>query len=209
MRLVLIGCLLGFTLSACSPHSADQLTGSGTQSSVDLIKAGEGKACSQADVRDALLSEIKPKDSNAGRHDLGNFQAGQNLITYNVDTIAVGGVDKSISSISCDANVVIHYKDHEDKTFSVRYVLRPSVEDPSKFVMNTTIADAKSYAVAVASDAADDIEAARAKERLAQVDAQASREPPASEVGNPSATAENETESNAVRGPDLSSPNAI
>lgn len=177
MRLVSIGCVLGITLSACSPHSGDQLTGSGTQSSVDLIKAGEGKACSQADVRDALLSEIKPKDSNAGRHDLGDFQAGQNLITYNVDTIAVGGVDKSISSISCDANVVIHYKNHEDKTFSVRYVLRPSVEDPSKFVMNTTIADAKSYVVEVASDAADDIESARAKDRLAQVEAQSSSQP--------------------------------
>lgn len=173
-RAVLLGLLLG---AGCVPNSnSTENSQSTTARTIDLIKAGDGKACSQEDVRNMVISEVKPKDSDKGFYDLGDYQAGQNLISYNIDTIAVGGVDKSINSLACDANVIIHYKDHDDKTFSIRYVLRPSVEDPSGFIINTTAEEALQYARSAASDAASSISQSRAQAAEAQRQQQANEQ---------------------------------
>jgi hypothetical protein len=176
MRRIFIAAFL--LTGGCNALNSEQNASSGTTAStVDLLKQGAAQACSQQDVRDTVLSMIKPKDTDRGGYELGDFKEGLSLVSYNIDTIALAAVDKSINSVSCDGNIVVHYKDHEDKTYTIRYVVRPSVEDASSFVVNVSAPDAAEYAINAARDAASNIVSARY--RTQQETEQASADPEA------------------------------
>jgi hypothetical protein len=153
--------LLG--LSACGPTGSNPTGSQPASSTVDLLRQGDGQACSREDVRQAVISQVQPKDTDSGPFtELQDFQNGRNLLSFNIDTIALAGIDRSINSVSCDANLIVHYKDHEDKPFSIRFVVRPSVENASEFIINLSAQDAAQYAVNAARDAASNIALSRA-----------------------------------------------
>lgn len=125
----------------------------GEASTLDLLTEGSADACNREDVRTTLLSEIKPTIRPTGDQISQDIEGGMSLVTYSFDTIALAGVDKAIKSVSCDANLTVKYKDHEDRTFQVRYTIRPSVEDKQAFVINTVAPEAIQYAKAASEDA--------------------------------------------------------
>ena len=125
----------------------------GEASTLDLLAEGSADVCNREDVRTTLLSEIKPTIRPVGDQISQDIEGGMSLVTYSFDTIALAGVDKAIKSVSCDANLTVKYKDHEDRTFQVRYTIRPSVEDKQAFVINTVAPEAMQYAKAATEDA--------------------------------------------------------
>lgn len=155
--------------SGCSNQSGGSSNATSPVSTVDLLKSGDASACSQQDVRDTLISQVKPSDKDRPSFvEIGDYQNGQANISYNIDTISLSGVDKAISSVKCDANLIVHYKDHEDKTFSVSYEIRPSVENSSSFIIHSDASDAHAYAITASNDAATAITTAKAQAQQAQ-----------------------------------------
>lgn len=167
--------------SGCSNQSGGSSNATSPVSTVDLLKNGDASACSQQDVRDTLISQVKPSDKDRPSFvEIGDYQNGQANISFNIDTISLSGVDKAISSVKCDANLVVHYKDHEDKTFSVSYEIRPSVENSSSFIIHSDASDAHAYAITVSNDAATAITSAKAQAQAQQEQAQQAQQAQAS-----------------------------
>jgi hypothetical protein len=163
---------------------------------LSLLKEGSSRACSTDDAKGSLLDQIRASLKPEGSVTSADIEAATSSITYTIDTIAAAGVDKSIGSVSCDANVTIKHTDYNDKTYTVRYTLRPSAENDTSFVINGDYGDAAAYASNLARNSLASV--MRAKAERAQADAE-----PAYEDDS---AADESTEMNASPAPEATAP---
>lgn len=108
-----------------------------------MLVSGSPATCSQADVRETVISEIRPPDVDERAA----------ATTYAIEAISLASVDAAVSSVTCEANVTIGARDRSDRSFSIRYTIRPSVEDSRSAVVATSASAATEYAKTVADQA--------------------------------------------------------
>lgn len=144
------GCFIAMAatvcLAGCGQSGANNPLQTSEPTTVDLLAAGSPQACSAADVRATLISMVKPDISPTTAINNDDIQVAQSEITYNLDLITLASVDKSVKSVSCDANLTVTSKHQGSQTFQIRYQIRPSVEDETNFIINSDVGPAKEIA---------------------------------------------------------------
>jgi len=111
-----------------------------------MLSAGQGEACAQPDVRDTIINEIKPRRQFPSDWSPDEIASIQIPVSYAFDTMAFTGVDRETSSIACQANVTITQQGSEGRVFSIRYIIRPSLDADGSIVINASVDEATAYA---------------------------------------------------------------
>lgn len=152
-RVALIVCL---ALAGCQNATpATQPTTAPTQNTAQLLAQDSNQVCTQADVREGVLSKVKPKLQPNEYLNGADIENGLSAVSATLDTIALAAIDKDVHSVTCEANLTVHVRDTADRTFPIRYVVKPSLEDPTSFIFNATTSEAEAYATSSASSAAN------------------------------------------------------
>jgi uncharacterized protein len=134
-----------------SPPQAAQAKPIGT---MDYLAQGSPQVCTQEDVKQTLLEMAKPDTSatkslaNSGTYafhatDVDSFAA---AIDYGLSLETLASVDKAIKSVKCDGQISIAapaYHLQAPSPVNVTYEVRPSIEDPSSFVISANVGPAK------------------------------------------------------------------
>jgi hypothetical protein len=167
--------LLAATLlfNGCNSSPTDRLPSSGGSDLISMLRDGSAQACSDGDVKRTVIEAITP-DYEPGNELLKqDIDVGLNSIALAIDTISLKDVKKDVAEVTCDANLVISVPNNPKRTYSIGYIVRPSAEDNSAFVVQGDYGEA---ATAVASLVSGAISRARA-DRLAAANASAISEP--------------------------------
>ena len=135
--------LASIVLAGCSQNSQQ---GPVAASTVDLLKEGSAKACIADDVRDTLFAMVTPTVSADGEWTEADVATGKANVNYKLDLITQSGSDRSISSVSCEANFIVSSKGNGEQTFPIQYEIRPSAEDPAQFIIKSNILQASDFA---------------------------------------------------------------
>ena len=115
---------------------------------ISLLKTSSPKACSARDVQESLFQMIRPKEDeiaySGDKPEL--FREAQTQVTYGLELVTLAKVDKDVSSVTCDANLAMTKLPNQKRTFRLTYEIRPSVQDPSQFVISANTNEAKQAA---------------------------------------------------------------
>jgi hypothetical protein len=183
--IVVMGC--GF-LAACGPLQQNGGNSAApVETTADLLKQVSPKVCSQQDVRDTISNMIKPKIAPDNFLNNDDIQVAMSKLSFSYDAITLASVDRTVSSVSCDATLTLH-NGGGSQDFSIHFVVRPSVEDPALFVVSADLGAAKTIAINTVREEAG--QAALHRSQAAQA-AQASAEPTPEPTPSATATPEN------------------
>lgn len=161
--------------SADRPSNADVLAtepthaSSSTSSTRDLLISGQGAACVQADVRNTVISAVRPEQKFPSDWTPEEIASVQIPVSYAIDAVTLVGVDRDTSRMACQANITIVEQGEDGRTFPIRYTLSPSLDGDGSVVVNTSAGDATAYAkdLGIDRNAASMIELRKISARLA------------------------------------------
>ncbi len=141
MKLIYAILALGL-LGGCEDGTIQDAASSGT-GIADLLQSGSPQACSAQEVRDTVISTVKPTFRPDGTTTTSDIELGLSSFSYSLDVITLASVDNTVHSVTCDANLKIADRQNGSQEYSILYVIRPSAEDPENFVVSVSAGDAK------------------------------------------------------------------
>lgn len=118
----------------------------------ELLQSGSPKACSTSDVRETVFSVVKPSFRPDGDTSGDDIELALSKFSYGLDTVTLENIDQTVHNVTCEANLVITDSEKGKREFPIRYVVKPSVDDPQGFVVALNSGEAKSYLQAAASE---------------------------------------------------------
>lgn len=138
--------------------------------SMDLLAEGSPKVCTADDVRQTLLAMVKPDTSaakalaNSGAYsfhstDVDGFA---NAILSDLTLVTLASVNKAIKSVKCDGQLTLSapaYGEQASSPFNIEYEVRPSIDDPSSFIISANNGPAKEAAQQLFDDIVQKIQA--------------------------------------------------
>ena len=137
---------------------------------VSMLASGSSKACIASDTQRALRSLLFPSILTPEK----DFQRRNDTIRklgLRLDNASVAEMKASEKSIVCDATLVIIFADKEGRSenaFPVKYEIRPSIEDPTNFIITGDLAETKRTIDMLADNLTPRPEAARSVDTILQ-----------------------------------------
>lgn len=165
-------------LAGCQDNASDELTAG--VSTAELLQSGSPKACSTSEVRETLFSIVKPSFRPDGDTSGDDIELALSQFSYGLDTVTLENVDQTVHNVACEANLIITDSEKGKREFPIRYVVKPSVDEPQGFVVALSSGEAKSYLQTAASDRIVGVRDARLAEEAA-----AAPSPPADTTAAP------------------------
>lgn len=165
-------------LAGCQDNASDELTDG--ISTAELLQSGSPKACSTSEVRETLFSIVKPSFRPDGDTSGDDIELALSQFSYGLDTVTLENVDQTVHNVTCEANLIITDSEEGKREFPIRYVVKPSVDEPQGFVVALSSGEAKSYLQTAASDKIAEVRDARLAEEAA-----AAPSPPADTTAAP------------------------
>lgn len=124
---------------------------------MDLLAQGSPDVCAAEDVKRTLLALVAPDTASAkalANSGIYSFRSGDvdsfaSAIDATVGMVTVAGINKQIKSVKCEGQIILSapaYRLSAPEPIDVAYEVRPSIEDPSNFIISANTGIAKAQA---------------------------------------------------------------